>query len=332
MSSRWRRVKDSKANLVLFVVGIFLIVLSGFWRYTIAPAIRVVPTDIDLVRFYDGHLSTYLTPPGQPPVNPSPKTYNVTIQAKENNPVRRSTTGVAVIELQTSVINSADNQRLATDDSLFAVNRRSAQQVGDHGANKDRSGYYLVFPFDTPKANIPIWDPLTGKTQNGVYLGQRKVGGVNTYRFKVSYAGQPAVAPPGFPTEMTGAQLKSMLGDPALGVGDGDAIKVEYKANQNINYLIEPIAGNLVVTRDAVDSIYLSASDPARSFSVTQVVSKFDYKELASSQQEAATFASDEIKKISLQFLYLPAGYLLLGIFCTLVGFFTAEKSYTRSV
>lgn len=321
MSARWRAVKESKANLVLFVAGIFLIVLSGLWRFTIAPAIKVVPTDIDQVRFYDGHLSVYLTPPDRPPVNPSPETYTVTIQSKENNPVRLSTTDVAVIELQTAVINNADRQHLADDDSLFAVNRRTAQQVADHGANKDRRGYYLVFPFDTPKANMPIWDPQTGKAQNGVFEGQAKVDGVNTYRFKVAYTGQPAVPPAGFPTEMTGAQLKSVLGNPGLGVGDTDAIKINYKANESIEYLVEPVSGNLVATRDAVESIYMSASDPARFFSLTQVINKLDYTELASSQQEAATFASDEIKKIRLQFLYLPIGYLLLGIACALIGF-----------
>ena len=95
MSSRWRAVKSSKASTVLFIVGIFLIVLSGFWRFTIAPAIRIVATDLDLVRFSNGHLSVFVRPPGQPPVGRTPSNYAVTIQAKEFNPVGRSTPSVA---------------------------------------------------------------------------------------------------------------------------------------------------------------------------------------------------------------------------------------------
>ena len=331
MSSRWRGVKSNKANLVLFTVGIFLIVLSGLWRFTIAPAIRVVATDLDLVRFYDGHLSDFVRPPGQPPVGPTPINYSVTIQSKESNPVGRSTTSVAVIEVQSAVIDSASRKHLSDDTSLFAVDRQNAQQVRDHGADQNRAGYYLVFPFDTPRANIPIWDPTTGKAQKGTFVKQEKFDGVTVYVFKVAYAGQPAVQPAGYPKQVTGAELKSMLSDPALPVADGDTINIEYKANESIEYIVEPIGGTLVSMTNAAGSVYMSATDAtptasAVAFSLTQVVSKLDFTETPTSQQTAATFASDEIKKIDLQYDYLPIGFLILGIVCTLIGWFTAIK------
>ncbi len=331
MSSRWRGVKSSKANLVLFTVGIFLIVLSGLWRFTIAPAIRVVATDLDLVRFYDGNLSVFVRPPGQPPVGPTPINYSVTIQSKESNPVGRSTTSVAVIEVQSAVIDNANRKHLSDDTSLFAVDRYTAQQVSDHGSDKSRAGYYLVFPFDTPKADIPIWDPATGKAQKGKFVKQEKFDGVNAYVFKVAYAGRPAVQPAGYPKQMTGAELKSMLFNPALPVADTDTVTLHYMANQTITYIVEPISGTLISMTDAEGSVYLSASDAtptptagAAALSFTQVISKLDFTETPTSQQAAATFANEEIKKIDLQYDYLPIGFLILGIVCTLIGWFTA--------
>ncbi|HEY5494998.1 MAG TPA: porin PorA family protein [Candidatus Anoxymicrobiaceae bacterium] len=332
MSSRWQRIKASKANLVLFVVGIFLIVLSGLWRFTIAPAIKVVATDFDLVRFDTGHYSVFVRPPGQPPVGPSPITYSVTIQGKEVNPVGRSTTSSAVIELQSAVIDTATRKHLSDDNSLFAVDRRTARQVKDQGSDKNRSGYYLVFPFNTPKADIPIWDPVTGKAQKGTFERQEKLFGINVYVFKVAYAGQPAVQPAGFPKQMSGAEFKSMLSDPMLPVADTDTINIEYKANQSIEYIVEPIGGTLVSMTNAVGSVYMSTAygnPPTASVvtqSQTQVVSKLDFTESVTSQEAAATFASDEIQKIKLQEVYIPIGLLALGIACLLIGIFTAPK------
>ena len=326
MSSRWQRIKASKANLVLFGVGILLIVLSGLWRFTIAPAVKVVATDIDLVRFDTGHYSLFAMPPGQPPVGPTPVAYNVTIQTKEFNLVGRSTTGTAVIELQSAMIDTATKKHLAADNSLFAVDRRTARQVPDQGSDKNRSGYYLVFPFDTPKADIPIWDPVTGKAQKGTFERQEKLFGINVYLFKVAYAGQPAVQPAGYPKQVTGAELKSMLSNPALGVADTDTIKIDYKANQSIEFIVEPIGGTLVSMTNAAGSVFMTATDSTRSFSTTQVVSKLDFIESVTSQEAGATFASDEIQKIKLQELYIPVGLLALGIACLLIGIFTSPR------
>ncbi|HEY5502128.1 MAG TPA: hypothetical protein VIJ97_02360, partial [Candidatus Anoxymicrobiaceae bacterium] len=89
--------------------------------------------------------------------------------------------------------------------------------------------------------------------------------------------------------------------------------------------------GTLVSMTNAAGSVYMSATDAtptasAVAFSLTQVVSKLDFTETPTSQQTAATFASNEIKKIDLQYDYLPIGFLILGIVCTLIGWFTAIK------
>jgi hypothetical protein len=326
MSGRWKQIKSQKANLILFIAALILILLAPLWRLAVAPALKVVPTDIDLLRFYSGSLFTYVRPPGQPPVGAQPEKLGVTIQAREFSPPRQSTPTVAVIEVDSAVINSADRAHLADEKNAFAVNRKTAVQVKDSGSNRNRSAYYLVFPFNTPKKDLPIWDETTSKTQKGVYSGQEKVQGVNTYVFKIEYGGQVVPPPPGFPERMTGAQLKSVLSRPALPVADSAVIKVDYKANQSLKYLIEPEAGNLVATRNVQESVYMSVNDPSTGVTLTQVITKLDFAETPTSTTSAATFASDEIKKLRLQFVYIPVLYLILGIGILLVSLFAGTK------
>jgi hypothetical protein len=326
ISGRWRRVKSQKSNLILFVAAVILIVMAPLWRLAVAPALKVVPTDIDLLRFYNGSLFRYVRPPGQAPVGDQPEKLGVTIQQREFSPLRGSTPTVALIEVDTAIIDSVSNSHVVDDKNTYAVNRRSAKQVPDSGSNRNRSGYHLVFPFNTPREDLPIWDELTGKTQKGAYSGQRTVNGAKAYLFKVEYGGQPVAPPPGFPTDMTGAQLKSILSRPGLPLGDSDVIRVAYKGNQSVEYLVEPTAGNLVSTRNVQESVYLSIDDPARGIALTQVITKLDYSETQASEVESATFASDEIKKLRLQFVYLPVMFLALGIGCLLVSLFALEK------
>lgn len=326
MPGRWKQIKSHRANLILFVAALVLIVLAPLWRLAIAPALKVVPTDLDLLRFYNGSLFQYVRAPGQPPPGPRPQAMGVTIQAREFSPLRQSTGAVAVIQVNSAVINSADRTHLADEKNSFAVDRKTARQVADHGSNRNRSGYYLVFPFDTPKSDLPIWDELTGRTQKGAFGGQAKVDGVKTYVFKTEYGGQPAPPPAGFPSKMTGAQLKTILSQPGLPVADSSVIDINYKANQSVEYLIEPITGNLVATRDVQESVYMAVSDPATGVALTQVITKLDFSETAASQGEAATFASDEIKKFTLQFLYLPVGLFLLGAACLLISIFAGTR------
>jgi hypothetical protein len=325
-SGRWLSAKSKRSNLALIIAGIALVLLSPLWRFAIAPAIKVVPTDLDLLRFYDGVLVEYVRAPAQPAVGPEPSRTAITLQVREFNPIGRSTPTVSVIELESSLINSASRAHIADENTFYAVNRRTAEQVKGHGSDKDRSGYFLIFPFNTPPETLPAWDPLTGRTQNARFVRQERVGDVDTNVYQVRYSGQPAVPPAGFPTEMTGAQLKVALSAPGLPAGDSDKIKVDYKANNSYELLVEPIMGNLVATRDVESSVYMSVEDQARSLSMTRVIRKLDYSETDASQKEAAAFALNEIKKAKLQFVYLPVGFLVLGIACFLIGFFTDTR------
>lgn len=331
-AARWAAIKAQKANLVLFCAALFLVVLALLWRLVIAPAIKVVPTDIDLVRSASGKLTVYATTSeGQAsPVQPVP--VDVTIQQREFNPPSRSTSKVALLQTDTATVNQATRERLSDVTHRYAVDRRTARQVPGHGSDEDRSGYFLIFPFNTPRSDLEVWDELTARTQKASFDRDDELYGVKVYVFKEQYAGQPVPVPQGYPRQMTGAQVKAFLGRPDLPVADAEVLDIEYKANLVLEYLVEPTAGNLVGTRDAQESVYMSVSggQAAQSFTQTQVVTKLDYTDTAAGLQEGAAFAADEMKKIRLQFVYLPVGFFLLGLACLLIAVFTTPRPDPR--
>lgn len=317
-SSRWQRIRSKKSNLVLFFAGLALILLALVWRVAVAPAIKVVPTDIDMVRLYDGVLTDYAAGDSRQPART-----DIRIEAREFNPLGRSTSSVAVLDLNSALVSKPDNRRVLETKSRFAIDRRTARQVPGHGSDMTRSGYCLIFPFNTPKADIKVWDPLTGREQKAKFAGTRKVNKVQTYKFLVAYGGQEITAPVGLPKSMTGTQIKQLTESPNLGIADAQSFDLRYRANNSYELLVEPKMGNLVATRDERRSIYIDLNaGGVTALSIAQVVRKLDFSETAASQAGAATFASDEIKKWTLQSLYIPAGYLLLGIACVIIGFF----------
>ena len=193
---------------------------------------------------------------------------------------------------------------------------------------RPRGGYFLVFPFSTPKSDIPVWDDATGRPQVGVFKGQTKYAGVNAYIFREDYSDQPlASPPPGFPVRMTGSQLKQMLGAQVAGVADADAITAEYRGSLSAEFLVEPVSGSLLGTRVASRSESVLFKDQANGLALGRDVEKLDVNETVTSLSGGASFASDEIKKIRLQSEYIPLGLLALGIACAIIGAFAGVKN-----
>lgn len=56
------------------------------------------------------------------------------------------------------------------------------------------------------------------------------------------------------------------------------------------------------------------------------LISKLAYTEMPTSVKDGIVFAKDEKAKITLQFIYIPLGWLLLGIACLVVGSFAGVK------
>ncbi len=323
-SRRWRDARSQKANLVLLIAGLVLVILAPLWRFAVAPALKIVATDTDRMIFYTGTLTRYLRPEGEALTGTEPQGTDVTIQVRYSNPIGKSTTGVALLQADTELIRTSDKVRLGESRHSYAIDRRTAKQVPGHGSDMDRTGYYLFFPFNTEAGRLDVWDDSSAAAQEAVFARKARMYGVDVYIFTMRYSGKRVPAPEGFPERITGARLKSIIPSQAPAAEDSGVFDVTYRGNLVREYVVEPVSGTQVGVTRTRESVFMAVDDPDRGVSCTQVVYKLDHEEKPESLQEGGDFAAHEIAKITLQFLYIPLLFLLLGFACALVGFFAS--------
>ena len=125
ITSRWRAVRNLKSNLVLVVVGCLLVLLAVAWRLAIAPALKVEPTDFDQILFYDGTLTQYVNPPGQPVVNEQPLRIPVRIDRTLLGKPVESTPNISVVEGNEYVVAPDTRQEYSTNQRYYAIDRKT---------------------------------------------------------------------------------------------------------------------------------------------------------------------------------------------------------------
>ena len=313
--------------MALVAIGCVLVLLAISWRLAIAPALKVVPTNIDLLLFYDGTFTNFVNPPGQPVVGAKPAQVPVRIERRVFSRPIDSTPAVAIMETDTQVVSQQGNKTLSSRKQVYALDRNTGKMVHSRKADRERSGYYLLFPYNTPRGPVPLWSELTGRTYPAKYQGSEKVDKVDIYDFAMSFGGQPLAAPPeGYPAELTGALLKQMLSMPGLAVADTQAVRPSFTGSSSVDLKTEPKSGTIVDTSRSRESVSITVKGPSGALLVTRVLSTLEYEQTPTSVEGTAGYALDQITKLRLQFLYLPLGLLLLGIALVLIGFFAGVK------
>lgn len=324
--SRWRAIRKIRANLVLTVVGFLLLLLSLAWWLAIAPALKVVATDFDQLYTYDGTLTTYINPPGEPaPSSGQPSPIAIYVERRVFSRPEWSTPAVSVIEEDRRVLRRSDFQELYKYKRVFALERKNGKMIPFGKADRKRRGYNVVFPFDTPKGEVPVWSEQTGKTHGARFVREKKVEGLSVYEFAVEYHNEKIDAPRGWPARLKVGQLKEMLSMPDIPLADESEAALSFTGGCVEDLSVEPKAGTVVETRGG-ESVSLSVDEPRAGFMVSRLITKLELAQSKQSVKETVSLAKDEIAKIRLQFLYLPLGFLLLGTACLLVGGFAGVK------
>ena len=325
-TSRWRNIRKLKSNLALVVIGCLLVLLAISWRLAIAPALRLVATDIEKTYVYNTTITSYANPPGQP----AAAAERVPIQARIERAILslplQSTPNTALFQVETALVAKDSLERLSTNMHVYAVDRETGEMVEDRKADRGASGYYLFFPFNAPKSSVPFWSELTGKTYPANYQKSEVVHKVNTYAFSTKYDNQTTSEPPdGYPRSLRGAELKAMLSMPDLPVGDSATVEPTYKAGGSLELLVEPRAGTIVRT-NGEESVSITVRGAGGEVIVERPLFKLEYSQTNSSVADVAQFARDEVAKIKLQFEYIPLVLLVLGILVFLIGAFAGVK------
>jgi Porin PorA len=323
-ASRWRAIRNLKSNLALVIIGCLLVLLAACWRLAIAPALKIVATDMEMTYFYDTTLTSYANPPGRPAASAQP------VQARTNRAILslplQSTGSTALFKVETELVNKESLQPLSSSTHVYALDRETGEMVASKKADRARSGYYLVFPFNTPKSSVPFWSELTGKTYPANFRNEKMLFDVNTYVFSTGYKNQKTSQPPeGYPRSLSGTELKAMLSMPDLPLGDTETVTPTYRASGTTELTVEPRAGTIVRT-DGTESVTIAVKGPGSRTVVEAPLFKLEYSQTDGSVFDAAQLARDEAAKIQLQFLYIPLGLLALGIAVFLIGAFAGVK------
>jgi hypothetical protein len=325
VASRWRTIKKLKSNLVLVVAGCLLVLLAFSWRLAIAPALRVVATDMEKTYSYDSTFTSYAGPAGRPAAA-KPVPFNTFIERSILSLPLKSTPSTALFEVESSLVVKDSLERLSTNKHVYAVDRKSARMVRDRNADSVARGYYLFFPFNTPRSSLPFWSERTGRTYPADYRRSKVVYGVYTYVFSTNYRDRTMPeSPQGYPKSLSGAKLKAMLSGPDLPVEDPAIIKPIYKASGSCELLVEPRAGTIVRT-NGKESASITVKDAAGAVIIDRPLYNIEYSQTKGSVMDAASLAKDELAKIKLQYEYIPLGLLVLGVLMFLIGAFAGVK------
>lgn len=312
---------------MLLGAGCVLVLLALSWRVAIAPALEVVPTNTENVLYFDGTLTSYLNPPGQPPVGNQPVRVPVSIERRIRSLPVQSTPNTAIFEVETVVLVKESRQQISASKRLYAVDRHTSKMVNRKNAEHVTAGYFLVFPYNTPRSTLPYWSPLTGRTTPASYQKSQVVDKLNVYVFRTEFGGQPARrAPEGFPGSISGAELKTMLSMPDLSVADTAAYEPSYIASGALELSVEPRSGTIVQERAGQESVSLTVAATGGEMVVTRLVYKLDYAQNSVSVQRSVDLGRDELAAIRLQFVYLPLGLLAVGVVIFLIGAFAGVK------
>ncbi len=327
LQKRWRAVKRMRANLLLVAAGIALILVAPIWRFAVAPALKVVATDMEQVLQYEGVLTYFVNPPDRQVPGAPPSRASVGITKTVRSEPLVSTAQTAVFKAETSIYDSASGQLISEGEHTYAVDRRTGEQVKSDLADRERSGYFIVFPFNTPRSSVPLWSELAGATFPAEFEGKTFAGGLATYRFSMSFADRPAAATPrGYPETIQGAPLKEWLEMSDVAVDDDVEVKPEYRCSQDTLLKVEPRMGTIVETSSGRDTVTLAVEDAGGNLLLSRALYTLEYKQTRESVKTMSAFAREEVSKLKLQFVYIPLGLLVLGLAVLMVGAFAGVK------
>ncbi|MDD5748709.1 MAG: porin PorA family protein [Actinomycetota bacterium] len=364
VASRWKGIKKSKANLVLVIAGISIILLSIAWRLLIAPALKVVATDFDLIYFYEGNLSrlpqTYT--PGE---SLETKSLPCIVERRLFSRLELSSPKYSAVEEDIKIKNRSTGEEFAKAERVFFLDRRTCETVLAWTSRKDeaenvneylrkltkskknipfriktewgeekpfKTGYYIQFPFDTRKKDYPFWNPTRKCAHQAKFTRKTSIGGLEVYEFRVEYQNEPITLPTIYPRTASGTELKAMFSNPDLDVSNSETVDISYTLTGITELLVEPKSGTIVTIPKSSESISLTAKRKDGILVASKTISEFEYSPSRGTLDYACSFGKDEKAKIKLQFSYLPLGLACLGIISLLVGSFAGIETSSKQV
>lgn len=166
-------------HILLAVLGVLLVVLAILLPTVVVPGQKQLPAEIDATAFYEGTATVLDTKTFQP-VPDLPVTV-----VRHYESVESDDGGVLVLDR--FVANGIVGQPFtAPATGVFAVDRKTGQHVSGNGADKERSGQAIGFPFGVEQRAYDFWDETIGQTLTAEFEGEDTYEGLDVYKFRLA--------------------------------------------------------------------------------------------------------------------------------------------------
>jgi hypothetical protein len=208
----------------VLVLGVVLLAAAVSWRPVVSPRIVKFPGGLNQTSHYQGTVVLSVNQSTDLPLAQA-----LTLPLEIDRHVQSVTSGAHVAVLH-ETITAHLGPETVTQDNVYALNRRTMENVADTAAytiaptsTLDRAGsYYLTYPMGVPAtgAGYRAWKPETGTTYpiSSTALPESSIDGTPVVgltgqlpQTPVDSAETAALAAQGFPTQMTGAQFETVL-------------------------------------------------------------------------------------------------------------------------
>jgi hypothetical protein len=315
-------MKRSKAALVILIIGIVILILTPVFKWVIGPTLVKIPDNINTTSVYEGTLTLFVDPTTLQVLPPdTPVKIPLAITRKDVSQPSKSNGNVAVVKETVAAVGPAGKTFLSWT-KYYAMDRKKSINVSGNNSDTNRQGYFILLPFFLQKKTYQMWDDDTAKLGDAKFVAVKKIDGVKykgitAYVYKV--AGQdPTITPPlGLPKTISGAEVKSILGNPNFAVTDTQQYPITYIKRTEATIVADQKTGTIVDLPDYNETYYVDAS------TLGQGNIKIGALHYAQTPENVAQVIDDCAKyhnQIDLATTWIPLIMLILGVVLTVIG------------
>jgi hypothetical protein len=315
--------------LIILIIGLIILILAPIWKWGIGPSLVKVPDTINTTSIYDGTLTLYVDPSSFTLLPPSMAVkIPLVITRLDLSQPNKSSSSVALVK-ETAVAIGPAGKKFIDTTMYYALDRKTSENVADHGSDANRTGWYPILPIGAKKQTYPMWGDSTGKTGDAKYVKTTMISGLTTpattcYVYQINGAADPTVSPPlGLASSMTGAQIKALAsGIPGLnpadvaGLGDTTQYPITYLDQTTATVIAEPRTGSVV---DAINADTYTVDASAVGIGKIKLAT-IHYTQTPENVAKVMDDTAKNFGLLNMVGLWIPLALLIVGLVVTIIG------------
>ncbi|MBN2168539.1 MAG: DUF3068 domain-containing protein [Actinobacteria bacterium] len=315
-------MKLSKVGIVLLVLGLVVAVLAPILKWGIAPSFVKLPTDLDEVKTYEGVLTLYVDPTSMAILPPD---ISIKLPLVITRTLKSLSTEGNITNIEETVQGVGPGGKTYLEyERIYSIDRSSKENVEGYESDMDREMYTVFLPFDLEKKTYEIFDSDTGVLTETEFVKEgteKSTDGkeVDVYILQGQAEEVLLVPPLGLPPEISGAEVKAIMGEDAatLDIPDDMKIPIDYLKGLDVEVAVEPKSGVIVNVLDYVIDYYVDASAAGME---SLKLATIQYAQTPESAKESVDSVLDSLSKLDLIKNTIPLILLLVGIAIMLLG------------